>query len=108
METVTHYTTSILLSVLVTAPFASAQETPAHSGKIETRRLGTLEFEGDYVTEETADKLREELKFQAAVQTYLWSFPIANVIALRGRNEVAEPCRNSANAVCPLVPCSRE
>ena len=46
-------------------------------------RLGKLDFENDYVTEETAAKLREELQFQAAVQTYLWSFPIANVMSLR-------------------------
>ena len=46
-------------------------------------RLGKLDFESDYVTEETAAKLREELQFQAAVQTYLWSFPIANVMSLR-------------------------
>ena len=46
-------------------------------------RLGNLEFENDYVTDETAVKLREELKFQAAVQTYLWSFPIACVMSLR-------------------------
>jgi len=51
-------------------------------GEGETR-LGKIEFESDYVTEETAAKLREELKFQAAVQTYLWSFPIANVMSLR-------------------------
>ena len=82
MKTVTRYTTAVLLGVLVAAPFASAQETPKHSGTVETR-IGTLKFEGDYVTEETAVKLREELKFQAAVQTYLWSFPIANVISLR-------------------------
>jgi hypothetical protein len=51
-------------------------------GEGETR-LGKIEFESDYVTEETAAKLREELQFQAAVQTYLWSFPIANVMSLR-------------------------
>lgn len=46
-------------------------------------RVGNIEFENDYPTEETAEKLREELKFQAAVQTYLWSFPLANVMSLR-------------------------
>ncbi len=46
-------------------------------------RIGNIDFENDYPTEETAVKLREELKFQAAVQTYLWSFPIANVMSLR-------------------------
>jgi hypothetical protein len=54
----------------------------ARGGEGETR-LGKLEFESDYVTEETAAKLREELKFQAAVQTYLWGFPIANIMGLR-------------------------
>ena len=90
MKTMTRYTTAVLLGVLVAAPFAAAQEKPtpasfakqAHSGTVETR-IGTLKFEGDYVTEETAVKLREELQFQAAVQTYLWSFPIANVMSLR-------------------------
>jgi len=56
------------------------QRKQAHDGGT---RLGKLEFESDYVTEETAAKLREELQFQAAVQTYLWSFPIANVMSLR-------------------------
>jgi hypothetical protein len=46
-------------------------------------RVGNIEFVNDYPTEETAEMLRGELKFQAAVQTYLWSFPIAVVMALR-------------------------
>jgi len=58
------------------------QRNLARNDKGETR-LGNLNFENDYVTEETAAKLREELQFQAAVQTYLWSFPIANVMSLR-------------------------
>ena len=41
---------------------------------VETR-LGTLEFVNDFPTAETVDRLREELKFQAAVQVFLWSFP---------------------------------
>jgi hypothetical protein len=59
-----------------------AQGPQARAGEGETR-LGKLEFKSDYVTEETAAKLREELRFQAAVQTYLWGFPIANVMSLR-------------------------
>jgi hypothetical protein len=58
------------------------QREKVRGGEAETR-LGKIEFESDYVTEETAAKLREELQFQAAVQTYLWSFPIANVMSLR-------------------------
>ena len=63
------------------------QRKRAPDGEGETR-LGKLKFESDYVTEETAAKLREELQFQAAVQTYLWRFPIANVMSLRDGHRV--------------------
>lgn len=62
---------------------AKIQEEP------KSTRIGNLELEYGYPTEETATKLREELKFQAAVQTYLWSFPLANVIALRDGHRAA-------------------
>jgi hypothetical protein len=64
------------------------QDPQARGGEGETR-LGKIEFEKDYVTEETAAKLRNELKFQAAVQTYLWSFPIANIMGLRNAHRSA-------------------
>ncbi len=72
----------LIAGILLATGFSPAQ---ARSGEGETR-LGKLEFEGDYVTNETAAKLREELRFQAAVQTYLWGFPIANIMALRDRH----------------------
>ncbi len=84
---------ALVTSILLNTVIASAQ---VRGGEGETR-LGKIEFKGDYVTEETAAKLREELKFQAAVQTYLWSFPIANVMGLRdghravGINNMAVP-----------------
>jgi hypothetical protein len=77
--------TAVLISLSLLAAgheSAWAEGPQARSGEGETR-LGKLEFESDYVTEETAAKLREELRFQAAVQTYLWSFPIANIMSLR-------------------------
>lgn len=46
-------------------------------------RLGALEFHKDYPTAKTAALLKEELKFQAAVQVYLWSFPLMNMVSLR-------------------------
>lgn len=46
-------------------------------------RIGSLDFDYDYPTPETVDRLREELKFQAAVQVYLWSFPLMNMVSLR-------------------------
>jgi hypothetical protein len=83
---------AVLASVLVlgcAAPQPQGEESgtsdltsQARGGTGETR-LGALEFENDYATPETAAKLREELRFQAAVQAYLWSFPLANVISLR-------------------------
>ncbi len=57
----------------------SCNEVPIEDSKENTSRVGNIEFVNDYPTEETAEMLRDELKFQAAVQTYLWSFPIANV-----------------------------
>lgn len=66
---------ALIAGILLATGFSPAQ---TRSSEGETR-LGKLEFESDYVTEETAAKLR----FQAAVQTYLWGFPIANVMGLR-------------------------
>ncbi|MCK5326633.1 MAG: hypothetical protein KAJ57_11510, partial [Woeseiaceae bacterium] len=43
-------------------------------------RIGSLEFtkdfENGYPTNETVDKLYDELDFQRAVQAYLWSIPL--------------------------------
>ncbi len=66
-------------TALAQAP-GGASET---GGGVGAARLGTIELEGGYVTEATASMLREELRFQAAVQTFLWSFPFANVMSLR-------------------------
>ena len=74
------YSAALITVMILTA--ANPAWAQARGGEGETR-LGKIDFEGDYVTEETAVKLREELKFQAAVQTYLWSFPIANIMSLR-------------------------
>jgi hypothetical protein len=74
--------TALLAAGLVVGCGNPRSESPMRGGKGETR-LGKLEFENGYPTAETAAKLREELRFQAAVQTYLWSFPLANVISLR-------------------------
>jgi hypothetical protein len=46
-------------------------------------RLGPIEYELDFPTADTAARMREELKFQAAVQVYLWSLPFMAVYSLR-------------------------
>ncbi len=51
--------------------------TPA-AAKMTDTRIGPLEFSAGYPTDETAQKLFDELDFQRAVQTYLWAMPLAS------------------------------
>jgi hypothetical protein len=46
-------------------------------------RAGALEFVNDFPTRDTVDRMRDELKFQAAVQVYLWSMPFMAMMSLR-------------------------
>ncbi len=46
-------------------------------------QLADLPFHGGLPTAESADVLHEELAFQRAVQTYLWSLPAMNMYAMR-------------------------
>ena len=68
-----------VLAVALSMPVQGRQAPP---DRLETR-VGTLQYESGYPTAETAAMLREELKFQAAVQVYLWSVPLMDVISLR-------------------------
>lgn len=45
-------------------------------------RIGKLEFQSGYPTDETVQKLYNELDFQRAVQVYLWALPLASYGAL--------------------------
>ena len=47
------------------------------TGGMETR-IGQLRFEGGYPSNETVDKLYEEMDFQRAVQAYLWAIPLVS------------------------------
>ena len=38
-------------------------------------RVGKLEFEAGYPSEQTVEKLYDEMDFQRAVQAFLWSYP---------------------------------
>ncbi len=46
-------------------------------------RVGALEFVNDFPTPDTVGRMRDELKFQAAVQVYLWSMPFMAMMSLR-------------------------
>ena len=46
-------------------------------------RIGTLNFERGFPTEETTQKLYDEMDFQRAVQAFLWSFPAVSFESIR-------------------------
>ena len=46
-------------------------------------RLGTLNFERGFPTEETTRKLYDEMDYQRAVQAFLWSFPAVSFESIR-------------------------
>jgi hypothetical protein len=51
-------------------------------GSVETR-IGTLNFERGYPTEETTRKLFDEMDYQRAVQAYLWAYPAVSFESIR-------------------------
>ncbi len=55
----------------------TAAQTLPTTGAIASR-IGSLEFEGGYPTDESLLKLYDELDFQRAVQTYLWAIPLVS------------------------------
>lgn len=54
---------------------------PVSAQTIDTR-IGKLIFESGYPTDETVQKLYDELDFQRAVQAYLWALPMASYGAM--------------------------
>jgi hypothetical protein len=77
-----------LLGVLLTASGASAQpnETDRH-GWLGTEtintRFGEFDFKGGYPTPESAERLREQLLFNRAVEVYLTQMPAVAIIESR-------------------------
>src|SRR5215813_2493728 len=49
--------------------------------------LGNLPFSTDYPTEETAQRLHDELLFERGVQSYLWALPAINMWAMKQGSE---------------------
>jgi len=59
---------------------AHAQDTTAASVKT---RVGTLKFEKGFPTEETKQKVFDEIDYQRAVQAYLWAYPAVSFESIR-------------------------
>jgi hypothetical protein len=49
--------------------------------------LSNLRFQQDYPTEETAQRLSDELLFERGVQSYLWALPAINIWAMKQASE---------------------
>jgi hypothetical protein len=67
---------------LVVATTASAQSQPQTPDTVKTR-VGDLQFERGYPTEETTKKVFDELDYQRAVQAYLWAYPAVSFESIR-------------------------
>lgn len=78
----------LIVAVCSSSSYSSAEvferSSRALEGTVETR-VGTLEFVNGYPSDETIDKLYNEMDFQRAVQAYIWGLPMV---------EMAEWARN--------------
>lgn len=84
----------IAILSLITSGCAAVIEKPPEAQMTTDRRsamtdsqgldthIGTLEFRSGYPTDETAEKLYDELDLQRAVQAYLWALPMASYGAM--------------------------
>ena len=76
--------TSLCLALMIsTAAFADTKQPVKKSkraleGTVKTR-IGKLQFENGFPTDETVEKLYEEMDFQRAVQAYLWGLPMVTM-----------------------------
>lgn len=73
------------LAVIVTTMTGCTQTpTPTQTQEPTTEtRLGKLNFEKGFPTEETTQKLFDEMDFQRAVQAYLWAYPAVSFESIR-------------------------
>lgn len=67
----------------VLAACAREEGAPRMSEADRYRALADAEFDRGYPTEETSKTLAEELYFQRATQSYLWSLPAVNMFAMK-------------------------
>ena len=65
-----------IVAMLATYAYADFKEPEElYPDKVETR-FGTLKFDHGVPTEETSEKLYDALKYQRAIQAYLWGLPL--------------------------------
>lgn len=88
--------TSIWSSVLAVALSAeimaqttdlSTEKTLPTMGTVESR-IGPLAFQGGYPSDETVNKLYDEMDFQRATQAYMWAIPIVSFAKWQEQHEI--------------------
>ena len=67
---------------------------------VETR-IGTLKFEQGFPTEETKNKVFDEIDYQRAVQTYLWAYPAVSFQSMMKPKLPWTPATTSTGAASP-------
>jgi len=72
---------------------------------IRYRELAELPFVADYPTSETSRTLDDELFFQRAVQTYLWTLPAINMYAMKEIHRLREPAEGKHGDYHPEFGC---
>jgi hypothetical protein len=73
---------AIVLAATACSQTQAQVEAPAQAQAADTR-LGELSFEHGFPTEETTQKVFDELDYQRAVQAYLWAYPAVSFESLR-------------------------
>jgi hypothetical protein len=73
------------LALIVTTMAGCTQTQPPAPRQAQTTesRLGKLDFEKGFPTEETTRKLFDEMDYQRAVQAYLWAYPAVSFESIR-------------------------
>ena len=74
------------LVAFLAASSAMAKDKVVLNGPIDTP-VGRIELKGGYPSNDSVDRLYDELDFQRATQAYIWATPIVGIEALRLGNK---------------------
>jgi len=84
-------TVSALVGVLAIsghATHAHAQKAPKMKTDIPAAAGSAYKFEAGYPTQETSQRLYDELDYRRAVQAYIWAVPLVNSAALEKADSI--------------------
>jgi hypothetical protein len=73
----------LALIVITTTAYTQTQPPAPTQAQTTESRLGKLDFEKGFPTEETTRKLFDEMDYQRAVQAYLWAYPAVSFESIR-------------------------